>query len=89
MGFWSARGKYRLQLRSGHLTLIVLESQDEFLRLAKGKPDYIQYSTSMLHGLQEAVADFATRTPHLSDFQSLSFCEERKGDNLLYYRANS
>jgi D-alanyl-D-alanine carboxypeptidase len=62
--------------------------QDEFLRLAKGEPDYIQYSSSMLHGVQEAVSDFATRTPHLGAFQSLSFLEERNDDKLVYYRAD-
>ena len=62
--------------------------QDEFLRLAKGAPDYSHYSAAMLHGIQEAVTDFATRTPHLGAFQSLSFLEERNDDKLVYYRAD-
>jgi hypothetical protein len=50
--------------------------------------NYGQYSTTMLRGIQEAVADFATRTPHLGAFQSLSFLEERNDDKLVYYRAD-
>jgi len=62
--------------------------QEEFLRLAKGDPDYSQYSAPMLRGAQEAVEDFATRTPHLGAFQSLSFLEERDDEKLVYYRAD-
>src|SRR5271169_1731868 len=62
--------------------------QEEFVGLAKGEPNYGQYSTTMLHSIQEAVADFATRAPHLGAFQSLSFLEERNDDNLVYYRAD-
>jgi D-alanyl-D-alanine carboxypeptidase len=62
--------------------------QLEFTRLAKGEPDYSQYSTTMLHGIQEAVEGFATRTPHLGAFQSLSFLEERNDEKLVYYRAD-
>jgi CubicO group peptidase (beta-lactamase class C family) len=62
--------------------------QQEFVRLAKGEPDYGQYSATMLRGIQEAVVDFATRTPHLGAFQSLSFLEERADEKLVYYRAD-
>jgi CubicO group peptidase (beta-lactamase class C family) len=62
--------------------------QEEFVRLAKGEPNYGQYSATMLRGIQEAVEDFATRTPHLGAFQSLSFLEERDDEKLVYYRAD-
>jgi len=62
--------------------------REEFVRLAKGEPNYGQYSTTMLHGIQEAVEDFATRVPHLGAFQSLSFLEERNDEKLVYYRAD-
>jgi CubicO group peptidase (beta-lactamase class C family) len=62
--------------------------QEEFVRLAKGEPNYSDYSATMLHAIQEAVEDFATRTPHLGAFQSLSFLEERNDDKLVYYRAD-
>jgi len=62
--------------------------QQEFLRLSNGEPDYGQYSSSMFRPIQQAVAGFATRTPHLGAFQSLSFLEERSDDKLVYYRAD-
>ena len=62
--------------------------QEEFVRLAKGKPSYGEYSATMLDSIQEAAEDFATRIPHPGTFQSLSFLEERSDEKLVYYRAD-
>lgn len=62
--------------------------QQELLRLLNGEPDYSQYSSSMLRPIQESLDGFATRTPHLGAFHSLSFLEERSEDKLVYYRAD-
>ena len=62
--------------------------QEEFARLARGEPDYSQYSSTIVHAIQEGVSDFATRTPHLGVLQSFHFLEERADEKLVYYRVD-
>ena len=58
--------------------------QEEFARLARGEPDYSQYSSTIVHAIQEGVSDFATRTPHLGVLKSFYFLEERADEKLVY-----
>jgi len=62
--------------------------QEEFARLARGEPDYSQYSSTIVHAIQKGLSDFATRTPHLGVLQSFYFLEERADEKLVYYRVD-